>query len=109
MKMILIEDMDLFDPKSSSSVISLAINGAHQNLGLCWVNHRLLNLDFRLLKKTQYYFLGYGIPEIDISYLKNYISIDSERYKEIRPFQFLVFDRMEPKNAMVIDSNMNIV
>jgi hypothetical protein len=73
--LLVIEDLDLYEPRGSQELIRACINFRHQNIGLIMVSRRILGLPKVLVMKANYLAIFRGMSVEDMDYLYH---IDSD-------------------------------
>ncbi len=68
--LLIIEDLDMFDPLQSKELKKLCVNGRHQNIGLIVVSRRILGIPKVVVMKMRYIAIFRGLSPEDRDYLE---------------------------------------
>lgn len=104
-----IDDIDLYTPQYSKHLIPLAVNGAHQNLGLIILSRRVIGLPKTFLQCIKLLYLSKpAIPE-DKDYIADLYGEEIvSKCEQLPQFHFLKFDKYHRQDISIVESGKGL-
>lgn len=104
-----IDDIDLYTPQYSKHLIPLAVNGAHQNLGLVILSRRVIGLPKTFIQCMKLIYLAQpSVPE-DKDYIADlWGSGILSKCEQLPQFQFLKFDKYSKQDTSIVESGRGL-
>ena len=100
-KLIVFDDLDVYNPMYSDKFISFNVNARNNGNGIIWNTKRPLRLGKVVIENADYLFIGNALLDDDLKFLQKSFKFDMDSYIKLQQYEFLLYDSINHTNKII--------